>query len=112
MDALGRGVDFVMVARGAQGDPFIFHRMEAAWRGEPVPPLPSLAETVAMMDAQIALMCSRKSEAKAMPEARKHILWYLKGIRGAKPFKLAFSTVKTLAEFRAICRRMLETLEP
>ena len=44
------------------------------------------------------------------PEARKHILWYLKGVRGAKPFKLKFSAVSTLEQFRALCGEMLETL--
>ncbi len=110
MNALARGVDFVMVARGAQGDPFVFRRMTAAWRGEPIPPPPTLEQIVAMMDKHLTLMCRRKGEEKAMPEARKHILWYLKGVRGAKPFKREFSTVRTMEEFRTLCRRMMETL--
>ena len=102
LNALRRGVDFVMVARGAQGDPSVFRR---------IPPEPDLEQKVALMEEHIALMCQRKGEGKAMPEARKHILWYLKGVRGAKPYKQKFSGVNTLEEFRQLCARMLVELQ-
>lgn len=108
--ALRGGADFAAAARGAQGNPFLFPQLLAAWRGEPPPAPPGLAGVIAAMDEQLTLMCRRKGEARAMPEARKHILWYLKGIRGAKPFKRKFSAVCTLAEFRALCGEMLERL--
>lgn len=108
--ALQGGADFVMVARGAQGDPQVFRRMKRALEGLPPEKEPALWEKIALMDEHIALMCQRKGESRAMPEARKHILWYLKGVRGAKPFKLEFSHVNTLAQFRALCRKMEEQL--
>ncbi len=108
--ALQRGADFVMVARGAQGDPQVFRRMKRALLGLPPEKEPALSEKIALMDKHIALMCQRKGESRAMPEARKHILWYLKGVRGAKPFKLEFSHVNTLAEFRALCQKMEQQL--
>lgn len=111
LNALRRGVDFVMVARGAQGDPSVFRRMVAAWKGQPIPLEPDLEQKVALMEEHIALMCQRKGEGKAMPEARKHILWYLKGVRGAKPYKQKFSGVNTLEEFRQLCARMLVELQ-
>lgn len=111
LNALRRGVDFVMVARGAQGDPSVFRRMVAAWKGQSIPPEPDLEQKVALMEEHIALMCQRKGEGKAMPEARKHILWYLKGVRGAKPYKQKFSGVNTLEEFRQLCARMLVELQ-
>lgn len=111
LNALRRGVDFVMVARGTQGDPSVFRRMVAAWKGQPIPPEPDLEQKVALMEEHIALMCQRKGEGKAMPEARKHILWYLKGVRGAKPYKQKFSGVNTLEEFRQLCARMLVELQ-
>ena len=108
--ALQGGADFVMVARGAQGDPQVFRRMKRALLGLPPEKEPALSEKIALMDEHIVLMCQRKGESRAMPEARKHILWYLKGVRGAKPFKLEFSHVNTLAQFRALCRKMEEQL--
>lgn len=108
--ALAGGADFIIAARGAQGNPFLFPRLLAAWQGQPPPPPPDLGRIVDVMNRHLELMCSRKGEARAMPEARKQILWYLKGVRGAKPFKLAFSAVSTLAEFRAVCETMLEQL--
>ena len=108
--ALQGGADFVMVARGAQGDPQVFRRMKRALEGLPPEKEPTLSEKIALMDKHIALMCQRKGESRAMPEARKHILWYLKGVRGAKPFKLEVSHVNTLAEFRALCQKMEQQL--
>lgn len=108
-DALSRGVDFVMVARGAQGNPFVFREMRAAIMGQAVPP-PTIIEIAETMREHVALMCARKSEERAIPEARKHLLWYLHGLRGAKPFKLKFAMVKTYDEFLEICQEMTEFL--
>lgn len=38
------GVDGVTIARGAIGNPWIFEQVDALWRGEPLPPPPSLRE--------------------------------------------------------------------
>ncbi len=39
------------------------------------------------MRRHIALMCEYKTEPRAMREARKHVGWYLKGMRGAAEFR-------------------------
>ena len=38
------GVDGVMIARAALGRPWLFRQVQAALRGEPIPPDPTLAE--------------------------------------------------------------------
>ncbi|MGN1334134.1 MAG: tRNA dihydrouridine synthase DusB, partial [Anaerovoracaceae bacterium] len=43
------GCDYVMVGRGALGNPWIFSELAAAWRGEPLPPQPTKEEKKAMM---------------------------------------------------------------
>lgn len=108
-NALRRGIDFVMVARGAQGDPLVFRRMLAALENRPCPPQ-ELADLLAIMQQHIALMCERKGEARAIPEARKHILWYLKGVSGAKPYKLRFAQVASRREIAELCGEMLRQL--
>ena len=48
-----------------------------------------------------------KGESKALPELRKHALWYLGNLAGAKPLKLKAANIKTLAELREICSEAL-----
>ena len=38
-----------------------------------------------------------------MPELRKHMLWYLGRLKGAKPFKARMAQITTLPEFLALC---------
>lgn len=96
------GADFLMVARGAQGDPWIFSQLA----GRPVDR--STAEVVRVMKYQAALSCAHKGEERAMREVRKHLLWYMDRLVGAKPFKVKLSYVSTLAELDGICEEILQ----
>ena len=111
MDILqATGADAVMIGRGALGNPWLFGQCNALLAGEDIPPLPPLRERLETARRQIVLAAEQKGEHIAMLQARKHIAWYLKGVRGAKPFKLEFSHVNTLAEFRALCQKMEQQL--
>lgn len=99
------GADFVMIARGAEGDPTIFADCLALSRGE-APPEHTAAELLTVMRRHAALTCRLKGERRAMPELRKHLLWYLGRLSGAKPYKNQMAQVNTLAELSAICDRL------
>jgi tRNA-dihydrouridine synthase B len=77
------GCDAVMVARGAQGNPFIFreilHLMKTGSEAQP----PTSAEKATAMLSQAKLSVVEKGEYLAMRQMRKHASWYLKGVRGA-----------------------------
>ena len=96
------GADFLMVARGAQGDPWIFSELT----GRPVDR--SVEAVVATMKQQAALACAHKGEERAMREVRKHLLWYMDRLVAAKPFKVKLSYVNTLAELDGICEEILQ----
>jgi len=96
------GADFVMVARGAQGDPWIFSELT----GRPFSR--TTAEVVRVMKHQAALACAHKGEERAMREVRKHLLWYMDRLIGAKPYKVKLSYVSTLAELDSICEEILQ----
>jgi nifR3 family TIM-barrel protein len=77
------GCDLVMVGRGALGAPWVFREIDAyLTRGERLKP-PELDEKMDVMLRHIKLACEYKGEAIAMREARKHVAWYLKGMKGA-----------------------------
>ncbi len=101
------GADFVMIARGAEGWPMIFAECLAADSGQPVPSF-SAEQVLQVMKRHAELTCRFKAESRAMPELRKHMLWYLGRFKGAKPFKLQMSQISTLEEFFALCEEMKE----
>ena len=75
------GCNGVMVARGAEGNPFIFREIKAALRGEPYSP-PAAAERIdaALAHARRLVACRGN---RAVIEMRKHVAWDLSGMRGA-----------------------------
>lgn len=99
------GADFVMIARGAEGWPMIFAECLALEMGKPLPEY-SAGELLDVMRRHAHLTCTLKAESRAMPELRKHMLWYLGRLKGAKAFKPRMAQVSTLDEFNALCDEM------
>lgn len=77
------GCDFVMAARGALGNPWIFQEAVALWRGEEKPVRPSEEELRECIKIHMDLVIREKGEAHAVREMRKHVGWYVKGYFGA-----------------------------
>ena len=75
------GCDAVMIARGAEGNPWVFAQAKAALAGEPEPPAPNAGERVAMARRHARLLSER--EGKNIVRMRKHAMWYLDGLPGA-----------------------------
>lgn len=71
------GCDAIMIGRGAMGNPWVFGDI---LRGEDRPSIRELRDT---MFEHINLLVSYKEEEYAIPEMRKHVGWYLKGLRGS-----------------------------
>ncbi len=101
------GADFIMIARGAEGRPMIFAECLAMENGQPIPRY-SANQVLDVMARHARLTCSFKAESRAMPELRKHMLWYLGNFKGAKPYKLRMSQISTLDEFLILCNEMKE----
>ncbi|MBQ7492153.1 MAG: tRNA dihydrouridine synthase DusB [Clostridia bacterium] len=99
------GADYVMIARGAEGFPMIFADCVALDQGK-TPPRHTAEELFSVMKRHVALACAFKSEHRAMPELRKHILWYLGHLNGGKPYKAKMSQVTAESEFLALCEEM------
>lgn len=95
------GCDFVMVARGALGNPWIFRELNAAWRGEPLPPPPTKEDKKQMMLRHFNDVLDLKGEYVAVREMRKHVGWYLKGVTGAAAFRGKINQKNSADELRA-----------
>ena len=77
------GCDGVMIARGALGNPWIFKEANALWRGEEKPAPPTDNEKIHMAINHLALISAHKGDNIAVREMRKHVGWYIKGMKGA-----------------------------
>jgi tRNA-dihydrouridine synthase B len=105
------GCDAVMVGRAALGNPWIFQQINAYLdEGRIVPP-PSLSERMQIMVQHVELMCRYKGEYRAMKEARKHVGWYLKGLRGASEFRRCAGFLESLADLDALVKDVIAAQE-
>lgn len=101
------GCDLVMIARGALGNPWIFRDALAIWRGEEVPPAPTLEEKVRMMRIHLDRMLAEKGEYAAVREMRKHAGWYLKGVHGAAAIRRNINTITSAEELKRTIEEIL-----
>ncbi len=101
------GCDLVAIGRGAQGRPWLFGQVRhflATGELLPEPPLPQRLE---IMLEHIAQLCAYKGEACGMRQARKHVAWYLTGLRGAAAFRRMAGGLNTLDDVKALAAQVL-----
>ena len=103
------GVDSIMVGRGALGNPFIFEEIKAYLQGKSYT-APSILEKISIAREHVLLMVQDKGEAVAICEARKHLAWYIKGLRGCTEVKVAINKASTLKELDEILTEYQRTL--
>lgn len=92
------GCDFIMVGRGALGNPWIFRELNAAWRGEELPAKPTREEKKEMMKRHLCDTMALKGEYVAVREMRKHVGWYLKGEHGSAAFRGRVNQITDIQE--------------
>lgn len=86
------GCDYLMVGRGALGNPWVFREINEYFdKGIIIPP-PTLEEKCDVLLRHISAVVAYKGEFVGMREARKHTAYYLKGFKNAAKLRnLAFS---------------------
>ena len=90
--------DIAMIGRGCFGNPWLFQQAKAVLEGQPVPPLPSLAERCDTAVRQFELAAQSKGERVAVLEARRHYCWYLKGVPHSGYYKEQIVQMSTLED--------------
>ncbi len=102
------GCDGVMIARGALGNPWIFRDAAALWRGEEKPLQPGMEERVGMLLRHLDMVAADKGDWIAVREIRKHVGWYIKGLRGASYIKREVNSIDDIDLMREKISRILE----
>ncbi len=81
------GVDGVMIGRGALGNPWMLYRtIEYLKTGELLPE-PTAEEKIRIAILHMDRLIALRGEAVAVREMRKHLAWYLKGLKGSARIK-------------------------
>ena len=94
------GCDAVIVGRAAQGNPWIFREIAAAMQGEEVPP-PTPEERMEMAVRHFQLEAQLYGEKLAVLQMRKHIAWYVHGMKGASRFRERINQMNSAEEVLA-----------
>lgn len=104
--AVETGCDAVMIARGAEGNPWLFSQVQAALAGEPEPAPPTVEERIAMARRHAELLTHR--EGRNIVRMRKHAMWYMAGLPGAAQARGRINYCTTLSDFDAVFDELLE----
>lgn len=93
------GCDAIMIGRGAFGNPWIFKNTNHYLKTGEIPMEPRAEEKIQMALRHLDLAIEFKGY-KGMIEMRKHIAWYLKGLKGAAAVRDAINKMTDENEIR------------
>jgi tRNA-dihydrouridine synthase B len=101
------GVDAVMIARGALGNPFIFAEIQALLEGQEL--RVGARERLETALRHLAMEADAKGEPVACREMRKQFVAYTKGMQGGAAFRQQIVHASTCARYRQIVEQYLGT---
>ena len=105
------GVDIVMIARAARGNPWIFAQCAAAFAGRPVPERPSVREVAETALRHAGMAVRRYGERRAMPAMRSHVAWYFSGYPDSAGLRRKANEISGYAELEELLFRYVEETE-
>ncbi len=95
------GCDFVMPARGLMGNPWLIQDCNAKINGETFVP-PTAEEKLKMALYHTEKLVEYAGEYRGIRQARAHLSWYVKGLRGASKLKDQLTSACSVAEVKEI----------
>ena len=96
------GCDGLMIARGAQGNPWIFAQINHFLETGEELPKPSPKEMVDMVLRHAKMQITFKGEFTGMREMRKHAAWYTGGYKHASRLRSLLNEVETYEQLEEL----------
>lgn len=104
------GCDGIAIGRSSLGNPWIFNKIASNF-GENVPVNDSLLKNkFKVIMEHFELLVKEKGEYTATREIRKHIAWYVKGLKNATIIREKINKVETKEEFEKVLIGYFESL--
>lgn len=96
------GCDAVMIGRGAQGNPWIFHELLEYEKTGIMPVRPDVDTIRNTMLRHARLQMDFKGDYLGIREMRKHVAWYTKGLKGSAKLRDEINKVESYEEMEAL----------
>ncbi|HBI93830.1 MAG TPA: tRNA dihydrouridine synthase DusB [Terrisporobacter glycolicus] len=100
--------DAIMIGRGAQGNPWIFKRINHYMETGEILPEPTLEERITTAIKHMNLAVAEHGEYVAVREMRKHIGWYLKGLKNSAKYRDQINKITDYKEVIAMLEEYME----
>jgi tRNA-dihydrouridine synthase B len=102
------GVDGFMIARGAQGNPWLLRQVSEYFKTGIKIDNPSTEEKINVALRHFELLLKNKGEHTGLLEMRKHASWYIKGLKNAAKVKNELNHAKDIEAFKALLNSLKE----
>lgn len=99
--------DALMIGRGAQGNPWVFSAINQYFKTGKVLSKPTIKEKIDMSLRHGRMLIEYKGEYTGIREMRKHIGWYIKGIKGAAALRVDINKATNYEELELLLTRLL-----
>ena len=100
--------DAIMIGRGSQGNPWIFNRINHYMKTGEVLPEPTLEEKISTAIKHMNLAVAEHGEYVAVREMRKHIGWYLKGLKNSAKYRDQINKITDYKEVIAMLEEYVQ----
>lgn len=104
------GCDGIMIGRGSMGNPWIFKRTLSLIINGIDLPLPTPQEKVFMAIKHLNMATEGKREIIAVKEMRKHIAWYIKGLKNSAEMRNTINKISQKEELEEVLQEYLKRL--
>jgi nifR3 family TIM-barrel protein len=104
------GVDGIMIGRAALGNPWLVEALCDLLEGREPRPQPAAPERLRFAVHHYRTMVDEWGEARAVPQMRKHLGYYLRGFAGASELRERLMRTATAAETLAVVEATIERL--
>jgi nifR3 family TIM-barrel protein len=105
------GVDAIMLGRATLGNPWLISQVRDLMEGREAQASPSAADRLRFCIVHYKRMVDELGEARAVPQMRKHVALYLKGIPGAAILRERIMRIPTADEAIGVIDETIVRLE-